>query len=387
MSFSLRLALRYLFSPNRGNFSAYASWLAVGGLSIGITALMLTASIIHGFQSAITEKLASLEGEGRIQHILGQSINLNHSELDSLRQTYPNKLFPYIRGVCMARAGNNADGMLVEGVQVLPRAIDKEQQPVVQGTISLGRSLAQALKAKEGDRIFLQVFSSDPTSTFSRKIKSLRVNQVYQSGLQEYDKSLAFVHLNDARELFGFNETDVTGFILNDRQTFDQISPMAYPFYLESWESRHALLFEWIKLQRWPAYIMFGLIAMVGIVNIIAAIAMIIIEKSNQIGILMAQGTQLPMLKRIFMIQGGFVGLFGGLLGGAMAMAIIWIQLKFQLFNIPAEIYFMDQIPFTFNGSVFLLICLIVFIVCILASWWPTKSIVKMKPANLLRYE
>ena len=133
--------------------------------------------------------------------------------------------------------------------------------------------------------------------------------------------------------------------------------------------------------------LMFGLIALVGIVNIIAAIAMIITEKSSQIGILMAQGTQRSDLKRIFMIQGGFIGLLGGMIGGLLSMTIIWIQLKFEILKIPAEIYFMDQIPFSFDFPVFGSILIITFICCMLASWWPTKVVSSLNPAAALRFE
>ena len=104
MPLSLRLALRFVFSPKQGSFSSYASWLAIGGLAIGIAALMLTASIIHGFQQVISEKLSSFEGQGRVQHILGNSIDLTDPTLDSLIQRSSNTVVPFVRGVCMVRS-------------------------------------------------------------------------------------------------------------------------------------------------------------------------------------------------------------------------------------------------------------------------------------------
>ena len=91
MLLCIKIALRYLFSPNKGSFSSFASWLAIGGLSIGITALLLTASIINGFHTTISQKLASLEGYGRIQHILGKTLDLNNTTLDSLYQSTGNQ--------------------------------------------------------------------------------------------------------------------------------------------------------------------------------------------------------------------------------------------------------------------------------------------------------
>ena len=144
MPLSLRLALRYLFSPNKGSFSSFASWLAIGGLAIGITALMLTASIIRGFQDVISEKLSSLEGHGRLVHMLGQSIDSTHPTIDSLKTKFPNQFNPFIRGVCMARAGQHADGMIVEGTPNLPKAVDPLMSETKRGNIAIGKNLANS---------------------------------------------------------------------------------------------------------------------------------------------------------------------------------------------------------------------------------------------------
>ena len=213
------------------------------------------------------------------------------------------------------------------------------------------------------------------------------VKDIFYSGLQEYDKTLAYTNLKDARDLFGFKTDAATGLIVNGIELSPLITEMNYPYYFETWRERHALLFEWITLQRWPAYIMFGLIALVGIINLLAAITMIILEKSGQIGILMAQGITIPALKQIFMIQGGFIGFMGGIIGGLLSTVIIVLQFKFEILSIPSEIYFMDHIPFSFDFSAFGIILTLVFSFSILASWWPTKALTRMNPAAVLRYE
>ena len=132
---------------------------------------------------------------------------------------------------------------------------------------------------------------------------------------------------------------------------------------------------------------MFGLIALVGLVNLIASLAMIIIEKSSQIGILLAQGITRVDLIRIFMLQGVFISFVGGLLGGFISTIIIFIQLRYRLFKIPSDIYFMDQVPFSFNILVFVIILSLVLISSIIASWIPVKNISKFNIVTALRYE
>ena len=114
---------------------------------------------------------------------------------------------------------------------------------------------------------------------------------------------MAYVNLRYARLLFDLQKDHVSGFIINSQVTPEIVDNINYPFHLETWKERHDLLFEWISLQRWPAYLMFGLIALVGLVNLIASLAMIIIEKSSQIGILIAQGIKRSQLMQIFLFE------------------------------------------------------------------------------------
>ena len=181
-------------------------------------------------------------------------------------------------------------------------------------------------------------------------------------------------------------DSHVSGLIFFD-QKFIPSDGVKYPFYFETWKEKHALLFEWINIQRWPAYIMFSLIAVVGLVNLIAAIAMIIIEKTNQIGILTAQGLPYSALKNIFIIQGSFIGLCGGFFGGCLGAILIFIQLQFEILKIPSDIYFMDHIPVSFDYIIFSGALIISLLLSLLASWFPVRKIASLNTANALRYE
>ena len=123
MIISLRLALRYVFSNKKQNFSNYASFLAIGGLSIGVASLMLTASIISGFEKIVLEKLDLIIGKGRIANIFNQSFNPNNIDFKNTNIS-PIKLNQYVQGFSMLRYGNHAEGILVEGLEVLPDFIN-----------------------------------------------------------------------------------------------------------------------------------------------------------------------------------------------------------------------------------------------------------------------
>ena len=382
---SLKLALRFLFFRGSGTFSSYASLLAIGGLGIGICSLLLTSSIINGFHDTVSNKLLRFEGSGRLGHIFGKTASIKNPMIDSLISKSPQSIIPFTSGIALMRFGSQSEGVVIEGLDIPPSAIS-ELKVIENGNILIGKGIALSLNVKVGDKVYLQCISPKQSLSNIPIIKSFIVSDVFYSGLQEYDNSLVYISLNDSRSILSLQKDQVSGLIFFD-QKFIPADGVEYPFYFETWKEKHALLFEWISIQRWPAYVIFSLIAVVGLVNLIAAIAMIIIEKTNQIGILTAQGLPYSALKNIFMIQGSFIGLCGGFFGGCVAALLIFIQLQYEILKIPSDIYFMDHIPVSFDYIIFLGALIISLLLSLLASWFPVRKITSLNTANALRYE
>ena len=382
---SLKLALRFLFFRGSDTFSSYASLLAIGGLGIGVCSLLLTSSIINGFHDTVSNKLLRFEGSGRLGHIFGKTASIKNPTIDSLICKSPQSIIPFTSGFALMRFGSQSEGVVIEGLDIPPSAIS-ELKVIENGNILIGKGIALSLNVKVGDKVYLQCISSKQILSNIPIIKSFIVSDVFYSGLQEYDNSLVYISLNDSRSILSLQEDQVSGLIFFDHN-FIPADGVEYPFYFETWKEKHALLFEWISIQRWPAYMIFSLIAVVGLVNLIAAIAMIIIEKTNQIGILTTQGLPYSALKNIFMIQGSFIGLCGGFFGGCLAAVLIFIQLQYEILKIPSDIYFMDHIPVSFDYIIFLGALIISLLLSLLASWFPVRKIASLNTANALRYE
>ena len=110
-------------------------------------------------------------------------------------------------------------------------------------------------------------------------------------------------------------------------------------------------------------------------------------KKKGPVTILLSQGMDITCLRNVFMLQGGIIGILGALIGGVVSIILISIQVKFSLIKIPSEIYFMDQVPFSFEIGKYLIILILVSIFSIIASWLSTRSFKNLNPAQALRYE
>jgi lipoprotein-releasing system permease protein len=229
--------------------------------------------------------------------------------------------------------------------------------------------------------------------TGNQRLRQFSVNGFFHSGLLEYDRSILYISLADAQYLYGLDDK-ISGRIItvdNPGEAKDIYNyldlRLGYPYFLLSWKEKHQVLFDWIDLQKWPIMIIFGLIAFVGIVNIISSLSMIIFEKLREIGILMAIGMPRRSIRRIFLLEGLIIGGLGSLFGSGIALTLAYIQIKFQIFTIPEDIYFMDHIPIAINWAGTLTIFGIGILSSIIASVWPTFKANRIQPAEALRYE
>jgi len=393
MNLYLQFVLRYL-NPisKRNSFSSSASLLAIAGLSIGVFALILTMSIIRGFELTLEKKISSIDGLFRIQNIFGELVD----ERDKLDSTLISKnlnidINRYVRGSAIIRKGNLSEGILIEGVNKLPNnSYFDVPDKFIGDKLIIGKSLFTNLGLKIGDRVIISPIEKNNNS-YNIKFNSIEIGGIFNSGMPEYDKTLAYVSLEKAKTIFNIDKY-ISGFIINSSylsfKDSGQISDyVKYPLYIESWKDRHQIIFDWIKVQRLPIIIIFGLIALVGIVNILGTISMIINEKSRQIGILMAQGMRKENIRKIFLLYGGVIGFFGCSIGSLFSYLFIKLQNKYKFITLPEDIYFMDHIPVKFDFNIFILIFIISIFISFISSIFPTKTIFRIEASKVLIQE
>ena len=401
MKTAFRIAFRHLGFKHQGSFTSFASIAAMVGLGLGVCALVLTSSVLNGFEETISSKIAGFDGHIRIQHFLFKPVTPYKTRLDSIL-TASNVSFStvaYIQEAAMVRKGRSAEGILIvgHGDDALPKSINqmmrKGSASLQKGKIIIGNDLAAALKVKVGDKLVLVDMKSMVSISSGQRMKQVTVSGIYKSGLQEYDKSVVYMTLADAQTLFQYDEK-VSGYTINikdgkqARVLASRIEEtLGYPNYAITWKEKHRTLFNWLNLQKWPILIIFGMIALVGIVNIISALTMIVLEKIRSIGTLISMGMNKKTIRRIFLIKGIYIGVMGSLAGLGVALILAGIQIWFKPLSIAEDIYFMSHVPVLFDWTIIGLIVLCSFISSILAALWPTHRASSVEPAVALRYE
>ena len=394
MNLHLQFVLRYLYPKSGNSFSSNASILAIIGLSIGLFSLIITLSIIKGFENVLDEKLSSIDGKVRVKNILGKPIS-NPEKLDSLLSDidFPLEIAPYIRGTAMIRVGGNTDGVIIEGVDEIPDQtyFDLKNYTINTDDIIIGKALADEMGISIGDQIIITPLASPIDNAINQKFNLMEVIGFIDSGMQEYDKTIAYTSLDRAREIFEMDNA-ISGYTINGSEQVENITKVLndhirYPYYYETWRERHRIIFDWIKIQRFPIVIIFSLITLVAITNIMAAISMIIREKSSQIAILISLGMESSDIRKIFYFYGGIIGFLGSFLGFIVSYSFIIIQNKYKIIALPEDIYFMDYIPANFDLFVFCGVLVLTLLISIISTVIPSRSIIKQRPTELLVQE
>tara|TARA_B100000073_G_scaffold239674_1_gene200754 strand:- start:1398 stop:2582 length:1185 start_codon:yes stop_codon:yes gene_type:complete len=394
MNLHLQFVLRYLYPKSGNSFSSNASILAIIGLSIGLFSLIITLSIIKGFENVLDEKLSSIDGKVRVKNILGKPIS-NPEKLDSLLSDidFPLEITPYIRGTAMIRVGGNTDGVIIEGVDEIPDQtyFDLKNYTINKDDIIIGKALADEMGISIGDQIIITPLASPIDNAINQKFNLMEVIGFIDSGMQEYDKTIAYTSLDRAREIFEMDNA-ISGYTINGSEQVENITKVLndhirYPYYYETWRERHRIIFDWIKIQRFPIVIIFSLITLVAITNIMAAVSMIIREKNSQIAILISLGMESSDIRKIFYFYGGIIGFLGSFLGFIVSYSFILIQNKYKIIALPEDIYFMDYIPANFDLFVFCGVLVLTLLISIISTVIPSRSIIKQRPTELLAQE
>ena len=386
-SFIARRYLQFRRGSGKKNFISFLTFIAIAGIALGVAALIITLTILAGFEHEIKSKVAGFTTHVQVTGFQSQTFRKYDHAAVIMRDSVAGieAVAPFVAKEGMVSFGSDVEGALVKGVEP-ENDITAAKNYIVEGTYDLrrwngniapcviGRKLLIKLHARCGDTIAVFGLTGSYTDMRQPKIVPFTITGVYESGMAEYDDVYLFTSISAAQELFMIGPA-ATGFdvLLTDIETAPQAAEriqdvMGYPYYPRTLFQLYRNLFAWIELQKQPVPIILGLIILVATVNIIGTLLMVVMEKTNQIGILKSMGASNADVKKIFLYEGIFIGLTGTILGDCFAFVVCWAQQTFRFFSLNSSIYFMTQVPILFHWQNFALVSAIAVLLCLCAS-------------------
>lgn len=410
MSFETFIARRYLFALRKQSFISLVSLFAVCGVAIGVASLIVVIGVMNGFSKDLQEKILGITAD-IIVGGAGAGIT-RHEEMTHLIMD--------VDGVVGATPFIYAEGMLsvpgagVKGVGIraidpatagdvisLPRdmiAGDLEglNAPLDRPGILVGKQLADRFGLRVGSEVFLVSPAGTQTASgFSPKTSPFEVAGVFRTGMYEYDSTLAYTTLPAARQLLGYPPRIVSGIEIKVDDVYDvaRITTDLYaalegwPVDVQNWQGMNENLFAALKLEKAAMFIILIMIVLVGSFSIVTTLVMLVTQKTKDIAIMMSMGAGAWSIRKIFMLQGTFIGLFGTALGFALGMPLSFLLKKYQFIKLPENVYPVDYLPIRMEGLDLVIIGVSAFALCFLATLYPARRAAKLNPADALRYE
>lgn len=404
MKLSLFIFRKFINSNRDSRFLNLISKIAISGIALGVATLIIALSVISGFEKTLTEKLTDIDSHIKVFSFSTNLPDIDNAlmKIDSICGMNLDYASPFLSNLALISFKNRIDGVTIKGIfdeeykrKIEENIIDGKSNLDSMNNLIIGKTLANKLLLKVGDRVTLFALKKNelPSPENLPNIERFTVAAIFESGIAEYDASIAFTNLISAQNLFSMqDEVNGIDIKLNDISKADSLTnilrkQLNYPYYARSIFDLHKNIFTWISLQKKPIPIILGLIIVVAVFNIIGTLLLMVIERTNSVGILKSFGTKRRHIIQIFLLQGIYLAIIGTIAGNILAIALMQIQLKFNLIKVPTSVYFVTKVPFDFSFEIFLIVSGITLILALLASLLPSIISSRINPVTALRFD
>ncbi len=401
------VTLRYLKTRKKDGFLNIISIFSFVGISLGVAVLIIVMSVMNGFRTELVEKIIGFNAHAVVKPY-DQPINKENLKNKELK-TLSNKLLfsNSSEGVLINKdytKGLQLRGYTTNGFEKLD--IVKNQNfygngKLISKHISIGKELSINFNINIGDKVLIMSPSGVQTIVGNLpKQETYIVDSIFDSGLADFDKNIAFINIKDLENLFDLDESErFLEIYLKDPKKIDfakkKLKEIFNNEYIYTWSDLNKSLFSALKVERNVMFIILSLIIIVAAFNIISGLTILVKNKTKEIAILKSIGVQNKSIVKIFFMVGFLIGstatLFGILLGVLFSTYIENIrQLLSNIFNIslfPEEIYFLSKMPSEINVYSIFLIAICSIIITSIVSIYPAIKASKLDPVKALKYE
>ncbi len=408
MSISRFIANKYVRSKRDSKFISLISVISIIGIALGVTVVIIALTVLNGFERAVSEKIVKLNSHIYISAFGKRNLPDYKNVMGEIKDELGNNLesvSPFASKYGVLKSKRLSEGIEIIGLD--PEQNNNQVESYIQsGKFDLGYSSEfpnLVVGKKLADKLFINI--DDKVTIFGLRknqppsvqnpplIQQFIVSGIYESGMAQYDDVNIYASLQVVQEMFEM-ENEVSGYNirLNNISKVDSLSDhlsefLGYPYYVRTIFKVHQNIFTWLELQKAPIPLVLGLIIIVAVFNIVGTLLMIVLEKTNAIGILKSLGAIRKQIVKVFLYQGVYRSLIGLISGNLLALTLSIIQRDFDIISLPSSVYFISKVPIFIEWQTYLLISVITFLLCMLASFIPSMIAAKINPISALRFD
>jgi lipoprotein-releasing system permease protein len=408
MNFELFIT-RHIIGKEKENLSRPAVRIGIISIALGLAVMIVAISILRGFQKEIREKVS-----GFAAHITITSYDFNKS-LESTAVLIDQPFYPHLdtldgvrhiqvfatkggiikteeqmEGVILKGVGRDHDWTLVQE-WVLEGIIPVFNDSVRSTDILISSSIASKMGFSLGDDVRMYFVTEGQKQPTGRKF---RVAGIYSSGFEDFDAQYIYGDIRQIQRLNNWNESMVSGFevLVEDFDKVEEIgetlkSHIGYHLKSETVKQTKEQIFSWLELQDMNVIVIIVLMVVVAGFSMISALLILILEKTNMIGILKALGTKNASIRKIFIYNAAYIIGIGVLWGNVIGIGLCLLQSYFSLVPLPVESYYVSTVPIHLSWSYVVILNIGTFIFCTLMLIIPSFVITRITPVKAIRFK
>jgi lipoprotein-releasing system permease protein len=425
MPYELFIGLRYLKAKRKSAFISMITLISTAGVALGVMALIIVLAVMTGFEEDLKEKIL---GTNAHVVVLKSGAGIDHyAELMARLMKYDGVVAatPFIYNQVMLTAGKNVAGVVLRGIDPATDAkVTNLSRTIVDGSLAalspepavgpradtavplpgliIGKELAKNLNLFVGDRVnVVSPLGNITPLGMVPKLKQFRVAGIFNTGMFEYDSTLAYAGLQEAQTFLGLGDT-VTGIQLKVVDVYGTGAlakrlnrDLGIEYYARDWMQMNKNILFALKTEKMVMFIILTLIVLVAAFGIASTLFMVVMEKTKDIAILKSMGATGRSIMKIFIFEGLIIGVFGtiiGVLGGLLValnleriVGLVQRLTGFELFS--KDVYYLDHFPSQVVPADVLLISVTAIAISFVATLYPSWQAAKLLPAEALRYE
>ncbi len=411
--YELFVGLRYILSRSGNRFISFISVTSILGIAIGVAVLIIVLSVVNGFEQELRARILSMTSHAAITGMERGLEDWEEARGVALADPEVEFAAPFIEGEGMLVHGERVSGAGLRGV--LPAAeleVSGIADKMVAGELTslaageygivLGAALAEALEASVGDRVILAINQGTVTPAgVMPRLRRFTVTGLFEAGMYEYDRGLAFVHLQDAAKLYRLGD-EVSGLRLRLRDLFlaprvvrDVALSLGGNVYVTDWTRQHQNFFRSIALSKRMLFTILLLVIAVAAFNIVSTLVMVVKDKQSDIAILRTMGASPRGIMAIFTVQGTLVGLVGvalGILFGVIVAAntealVHWLEALLDTRFLAPDVYFISDLPSEIRAADVVTVAATALVLSVISTLYPSWRAARTRPADALRYD
>lgn len=410
MNYELFITQRILFKSTAKDYSYKGSQsiirISIFAVAIGLVVMILSTAIVTGFQKEIRNKVI-----GFGSHIQVNSYDTNTSyEINPINknQELYKHLGSSIEGirhiqVYATKAGiikteKDIEGIVLKGIgkdfdwgffkkNLIEGNIFQVSDTVKSNHVLISKYLSRKLNLKLGDNILLYFIQQPP------RARKFIIKGIYESGLEDFDKLYLLCDIAHIQKLNDWTEEQVGGFeiLIDDFDKLNKVgnevySDVGYELNAQTIKEIYPQLFDWLELQNINVIVIITLMIIVAVINMISTILIIILERTNMIGILKALGATNWSIRKIFLYTGAYLIGIGILIGNIAGISLCLLQKYLGIITLPQESYYISVVPINFSFSTIMILNIGTLFICIIMLILPSYIITKITPVKAIRY-